>query len=69
MDVKQQATLLELAKLLLEHKQTVLQSYSPKGCCGSGSKPDWVWKDSASYKIGRLLELNESWIQTEVSHV
>lgn len=69
MNAQQQAILLELAKMLIENKQTVLQQYLPKGCCGSGSQPDWVWKDSPSYKIGTLLELNESWIKGEVSYV
>lgn len=69
MNAQQQATLLKIAKLLVDNKQAVLQSFKPKGCCGSGTEPTWVWRDQTCYKLGALLELNESWINDEVSYV
>ena len=66
MDARKQAVLLEIAKLLVEHKRDVLQKFMPKGCCGTNSQPDYVWANQGAYKIGRLLETNQEWINSEV---
>lgn len=60
----QEEQLINIVRLLLDNREKLLKDFQP-GTCGScnGGLPQYVFRNPAAYKIGKMLDESESWLR------